>query len=390
MVFVGIDISKYKHDCFIATEAGEVLESGMTFDNDQSGFDLFRIKLQSLGPPTDMRIGLESTGHYGETLKSFLITHGYSFMEVHPLLTKKFSQANSLRKTKTDRVDARLICQYLMSVDYKTYHLESYHIRALKSLTRLRAKLMTDRTRHVNMMTTALDVLFPEYTAFFNNRCRKTAYFILKTFHSPSKIARMTEKHYEMIRRFSKGKFTYSNFLKLKDLARNTVGLTDSYILDHIKINQTMIDRITDSVDLVEHSIKELMNTYPMRIMSIKGIGPIYGAIIASEYGDIASFSSPSKMLSFAGLEPSVTQSGTSDVKSGRMVKRGSKHLRYALLRASFTVIGYSPKFYAYYHKKRLEGKSHSVALVHVAKKLIRIIFVLETRQIDFDESLLV
>ena len=123
-------------------------------------------------------------------------------------------------------------------------------------------------------------------------------------------------------------------------------------------------------------------------MLSIPGIGEISAASILSEYGDIKNFSSPGKMLAFAGLEPSINQSGT--LKSnGKMVKHGSGHLRYVLMNTAMTILRYSPTFYDYYLKKRSEGKCHRVALSHVCKKLIRVIYSLEKNNTDFNPSLL-
>jgi len=109
MYLVGIDISKYKHDCFIATETGCVIQKNLSFLNSKEGFNQLKKLLQSLDSSQVMRIGLEATGHYGFNLKMFLEKNGFSFMEFNPLLTHKFSQAQSLRKTKTDSLDAKSI-----------------------------------------------------------------------------------------------------------------------------------------------------------------------------------------------------------------------------------------------------------------------------------------
>ena len=123
-------------------------------------------------------------------------------------------------------------------------------------------------------------------------------------------------------------------------------------------------------------------------MLSIPGLGEISAATILSVYGDIKNFSNPNKMLAFAGLEPSIIQSGTLET-NGKMVKHGSGHLRYAIMNTAMIILRYSPQFYDYYLKKRSEGKCHRVALSHVCKKLIRVIYCLEKNDIDFDPSLL-
>ena len=109
---------------------------------------------------------------------------------------------------------------------------------------------------------------------------------------------------------------------------------------------------------------------------------------IFSEIEDISRFSHPDKLVAFAGLDCAYYQSGESEF-TGRMVKRGSSYLRQYLMNAAITVMLHNPNFYDYYLKKRNEGKHHRVALSHVAKKIIRIIYKLESNHIDFNPQLM-
>lgn len=380
-----MDISKYKHDCFIATETSK---QRFSFENNASGFNELQNYLKPY-PKLEMMIGLEATGHYGETLKSFLTTHGYSFMEINPFLVKKFSEAHSLRKTKTDKKDAEMISTYMRSVDYKAYHHQSYHISALKSLTRLRFKLISMRTRHYNMMTKALDIIFPEFRAFMHEQgYSETTLHILKRFPSPEKIAKMNDTFYDTLRKASMGKFNYPKFIKLKTLANSTIGITQAFQVSKLKLSIHYVEILNQDIKEIEQQITDLMNQYPTHFQTIKGIGILSAATILSEYGDISLFSSPAQMLSYAGLDSSIKQSGTM-LSTGKLVKRGSKYLRSTLINICMIVILHNPTFYDYYHKKKEEGKHHRVALIHVAKKLIRIIFYLETNHQDFNSTLL-
>lgn len=385
MIYIGIDISKYKHDCFIATETSK---QRFSFENNASGFNELQSYLNAY-PKPEMMIGLEATGHYGETLKSFLTTHGYSFMEINPFLVKKFSEAHSLRKTKTDKKDAEVISTYMRSVDYKAYHHQSYHISALKSLTRLRFKLISMRTRHYNMMTKALDVIFPEFKAFMHEQgYSETTLRLLYRFPTPEKIVKMNDAFYDTLRKASMGKFNYPKFIKLKTLADSTIGITQEFQVSKLKLSIRYVEILNQDIKELEQQITDLMNQYPTHFQTIKGIGVISAATILSEYGDISLFSSPAQMLSYAGLDSSIKQSGTMS-STGKLVKRGSKYLRSTLINICMVIILHNPVFYAYYHKKKLEGKHHRIALIHLAKKLIRIIFYLETNHQDFNPALL-
>lgn len=381
MIYIGFDISKYKHDCFIATET---TNQSFSFENNQTGFKELLIRLKPY-PKQEMIIGLEATGHYGENLKSFLTSHGYKFMEINPFLVKKFGEAHSLRKTKTDKKDAEMISTYMMTVDYKAYHHQSYHISALKSLTRLRFKLISMRTKHYNMITKVLDIIFPEFNSLIKEQgYSETSLHILKQFSSPERISKMNDDHYDKIRKMSMGKFSYPKFVKLKSLATNTIGVTQDHQLLKLKLSISHVEKLTQDIELTEKNIQLLMSQYPTKIQTIKGIGIISAAVIISEYGDISLFSNPAEMLSYAGLDSTIKQSGTMS-STGKLVKRGSKYLRATLINICMTIMIHNPVFYDYYLKKKQEGKHHRVALVHLAKKLVRVIHHLETNQLDYD-----
>ena len=386
MYLIGIDISKYKHDCFIATEAGEIIKDSFSFDNDAKGFSQLLDVLHALDPSQTKRIGLEATGHYGYNLKVFLDRHGFDYMEFNPFLVKKLSTGLSLRKTKTDKADAKLLSMILLTVDYRTYPVKSYHIQELKSLTRYYKGLVKKRSRELVELTNTLDLIFPEFKPFFKNKFSQTAYFILEHYHKPERIAKMSYQNYEKLHSVSKGHLSYANFLRLKELAKNTVGSSSELLVFQMKSCIRLLREINQEIKALE----SLLNNWTLKIdspvFSIKGIGIVSALSLIAEYGNFTSFDSPAQMLSFAGLEPSVNQSGTSN-KQGHMVKRGSGYLRDTLMNLAIPFMMHNPIIYDYYLKKKNEGKPHRVALSHVAKKLIRIIFFLVKSNQQFNET---
>ena len=102
--YIGIDIAKFSHDCFITTETGEVIVEHLSFNNDKEGFNKLLHLLKSLDNVSEIRIGFEATGHYGINLKLFLEKHNYLFMEFNALLIKRFTTTTTLRRTKTDKM----------------------------------------------------------------------------------------------------------------------------------------------------------------------------------------------------------------------------------------------------------------------------------------------
>ena len=386
MYFIGIDISKYKHDCFIMTETGDVISNSFTITNNQDGFQMLLTVLNSLDTQEEIRIGFEATAHYALNLKLFLEKAHYSFMEFNPVLLAKFNKSQTLRRTKTDAIDCASIARWLMTVDYKPYPIGFYHTYSLKSLTRLRDTLVKQRSFYIVKITNVLDHTFPEFKPFFGNRLSKTAQYLLENYGSAEKMARMNSASYDNLRRISRGKFSMQKFIKLKELASNTVGEDNEIFSSQLQSLLNLYNQSATEVDKLEKQIISLISEIQPKSMSIPGIGPLSAAVIYAEYGDINRFKSPSAMLSFAGLEPGYYQSGTSE-HSGHMVKRGSSHLRFALMNLCIPLIQYNMVFAEFYAKKRNEGKSHRVACSHVIKKLIRIIYHLEKENTDFDAS---
>ena len=383
MYFVSIDISKYKHDCFITTETDVIIEN-LSFKNTKDGFQQFLNSLSSLDPSQEIRIGFEATGHYHLNLMLFLEENNFSFMEFNPALVKKFISTTTLRRTKTDKADAKAIAKYLMSVDYKPHPKQFYHKFALKSLTRRRESFVHQRSRYKVDLTNILDIIFPEFKPFFNNSFSATAMFILSKYKTTEAIANMDD--YESIKNVSRGKFAYSQFIKLKELAQNTIGVDNDIYTFQLSSVLTLISTMDEQITLIENKIGEIMNLLSPKCISIKGIGTITGASIVAEFGDFNRFKSADACLAFAGLEPSTIQSGCSE-HNGKMVKHGSPHLRATLMNVAEYVFLHEPTFTIFYYKKRHEGKAHRVAISHVAKKLIRVIYKLETSNMDFDSS---
>ncbi len=382
--YIGIDISKYKHDFCIISNTGEIVEKS-SFDNNQKGFQSFVDLLESYDKHC-VRIAFEATGHYSLNLEFFLNNQGYSFMKINPLVVHQFLKARSLRRTKTDKADSVTIASYLMSVPYNPNSTLLYHTFTLKSLCRSREILIKERSKIAILLTNQLDLTFPELKPFFQNNISATLLYILEKYINSSHIALM--KDYDSIRKVSHGKFSYSTFIKLKDLAKSTIGFHDENTDLLVSTYVSLYNELSNKIDPLDKQISTIIKELNPRMLTIPGVGKISAAIILSEYGDISTFSSSNKMLAFAGLEPSIIESGTLQT-NGKMVKHGSGHLRYAIMNIAMIILRYSPTFYDYYFKKRSEGKCHRVALSHVCKKLIRVIYSLEKNNIEFNPSLL-
>ena len=387
MYLIGIDISKFKHDCFIATETGLVIAESFSFNNNQEGFNKFLKLLLSLDQSEEIRIGLEATGHYGTNLKLFLHEHNFSFMEFNPILSDRFRHVSSLRKTKNDKIDAKLISKMLLSYDYKTNSSISYHISKLKSLTRFRKRLVKNRTIYKERLINILDIAFPEYSKHFTQVWGKVSFYILKSYPTVNSIANINiEDVMPIINSLSKGHYSMVKLVKLIETAKASIGLkTDSHVLE-LQLTINLIEQMDKAIEQIENEITHIMKQYDFKTATIPGIGLISAASIVSEFENFSKFSSSNQLLSFSGLEPAIYESGTQKTY-GHIVKRGSSYLRETIMNVTPFIMNYNPTFYQYYLKKRNEGKCHRVALTHLAKKLLRVIYFLEINNIPFDSS---
>lgn len=379
MLYIGIDVASQKHDCCIIDSNGEVLNENFTFQNNREGFDYLLEAIWSFLPSkslSDVRIGLESTGHYSTNLTNFLKAKGFEITVFNPLHVNMYRKAQTLRKTKTDKTDARFLAVMLFSDDSKSYSPISYQISELKSLVRHRTRLISYRSRLKVSVSRLITILFPELPSVVWSVNQKSCRALLLELPTAKAIAnchltRLTN----LLSNASKGKYGREKALQLKELASKSIGL-DS-VSTGFELQQTLrlINNVQIEVDLLDKHIKSVMQEIDSPILSIPGISYVLGAIIIAEIGDISNFSNPSKLLAYAGLEPSTYQSGKFSASKTPMVKRGSTYLRWAFLNAARLVAMRDPVFNAYCSKKKSEGKHHNVAMSHVAKKLVRVVF---------------
>jgi transposase len=382
MIFVGIDVAKDKHDCYIISSDGEVLNDVFTIQNNMDGFEdlFFKIKTASkdLGK---VKVGLEATGHYSCNLLGFLKKRGLTTILLNPLYTSQCRKSISLRKTKTDKVDARTIASMIMSdVSLKPYSNILYHNEDLKSLTRYRFNKVSERSKLKQSVSRLLNILFPELEKLVSTVHLKAIYTLLSEFPGATYIASANLKHLtSLLERASKGHFSKDKAAEIREAARRSIGSHFSAKSLELKHTIKLISELSAQIREIEAEIKKIMDAINSPVLSIPGISYATGSMIVAEIGDFARFDSPDKLLAFAGCSPTTYQSGQIYSSHASMEKRGSKYLRWALINAARFVCNWEPTFAAYLEKKRSEGKHYYVALSHAAKKLVRLIFHLET-----------
>ena len=381
MIFVGIDVAKDKHDCYITNSDGVVLFNSFTIINNLDGFnDLYQKIASVMEDVSKVKVGLEATGHYSYNLLGYLIDKGLPTFVINPLHTNLYRKSLSLRQTKTDKVDARTIASMLMSdVNLKSYSDTSYHNEELKSLTRYRFDKVKERAKLKTSISRLVCILFPELEKLVPKLHMNSVYSLLYEFPGAKQVANAhLTRLSNLVEKASKGHYTKDTAIVFREAARTSIGTNMPAKSLELKHTIKLIRELDAEIEEIENEIKIIMDEINSPILSIPGINYRMGAMIIAEIGDFKQFDSPDKVLAFAGMSPSTYQSGQLDNSHPKMEKRGSKYLRYALYNATIYVCLWDPSFKAYLSKKRAEGKHYYVALSHATKKLVRVIYQLE------------
>lgn len=381
MIYVGIDVAKDKHDCFITNADGEVLFKSFTIPNNCEGFDNLYLKIKSVSNDlTKVKVGLEATRHYSYNLLGFLLDKGLPTYVINPLHTNLYTKSLSLRKTKTDKVDSRTIATMMMSdVNLKSYSDTSYHNEELKSLTRYRFDKVKERAKLKSSVSRLVCILFPELEKLVPTLHMASVYALLSEFPGASHVASShLTRLANLLSEASKGHYNKDTALLLREAARKSIGSVMPAKFLELKHTIKLIEELTIQIDEVETEIKRIMDESNPPILTIPGISYRMGAMILAEIGDFNRFDSADKILAYAGMSPSTYQSGQLNNGYSHMEKRGSRYLRYALYNATKYVCHWDESFGAYLEKKRSEGKHYNVALSHATKKLVRLIFAME------------
>ena len=381
MIYVGIDIAKDKHDCCILGPDTELLCPVFTISNNRDGFnELFTKMYEAVDDVSEIKVGLEATGHYSYNILGSLIDEGLTTYVINPLHTNLFRKGQSLRKTKTDKVDARTIAMMLFSDrTLKPYSDISYHNEELKSLTRYRFDMVQKRAKLKTSVSRLVSILFPELEKLVPDLHMASVYALLSELPGASYVAGCHMTHLKsLLYKASKGRYGDDMAELVREAARASIGSimpAKSLELQHT-IRQ--IQAMTSDINEIEEAIDMIMDSIASPITSIPGIANRMGAMILAEIGDFSRFDNADRILAYAGISPSTYQSGQLNSSYAHMEKRGSRYLRFALINATKYVCNWDPTFGAYLAKKRAEGKHYNVAITHAAKKLVRTIYRME------------
>ena len=313
MICIGIDVAKDKHDCFIMSSEGEILADVFTIPNNRDGFRCLLGRIQACAAAQDkIKVGLEATGHYSYNILGFLLDSGLTTYVLNPLHTNLYRKSLTLRKTKTDRVDARTIAAMLMSdVGLKPYTDTAYHNEELKSLTRYRFDKVKERAKLKSSIARLVCILFPELENLVSTLHLASVYALLSEFPGADQIA---DAHLTRLKALlhdaSKGRYGRDMAVEIREAAKASIGSKMPAKSLELRHTIQLIRELDTEIEEIEAAIQGIMDELHSPITTIPGIGFRMGAMILAEVGDFSRFDSPDKVLAYAGLSPSTYQSG--------------------------------------------------------------------------------
>jgi transposase len=386
-LMVGIDIGKRFHQATVIDDSGRIIGGSVRFANNTPGGEMLLSRVDSVNPSRlPVFFCLEATGHYWLPLYSFLTSRGYPVAVINPYQSDAWRKVH-LSSTKTDKEDSYLIADLFRFGAVSSTVLPSEELVSLRNLTRFRMALSQQITDTKRRIVTILDQIFPEFETFFSAIFGKTAKAILEEYPTPDSLEKVSlRKLANLVSRLSQGRFKTEKAREIKDAAASSFGVTfamDSFTLE-LRLLLGQLEFLAGQIQTVEKEIATVMAKTPTTLTTIPGVSLLLAATIIAEIGDIKRFKTSSQLVAYAGINPTVRQSGQFSSNQNRMAKKGSPYLRLALWQAAVVAIRFNPVLKDYYQKRLAEGKNQMVVIGAVARKLTGIIFALLRDNKDF------
>ena len=376
MLFVGIDIAKRNHEASVIAQDGSVVRKAMRFANSQAGYNKFMDMVRSLKEP--VVFGMEATGHYWLTLYTHLRNDGFTVHVINPIQSDAL-RGMYIRKTKTDSVDSVIIADIIRFGRYCETSVEPGDLQAMRELCRQRFYIIDMASDLKRKVIALLDQVFPEYEKLFSDTFGVSSMELLSQYTTPEEMLSVSSQQLaEILEKASRGRLGAEKAVEIQNAAKNSFGIVMASCSFSLIIRQYIkqIRSLESSVDIFDTEIARLLSGFDTQLTTITGVGSTLAAVILSEIGgDIRRFSSPAKLAAYAGVDPTVKQSGDFSGTRMKMSKRGSPYLRRAIWLASTVAAFKDPAIHALYERKRAEGKDHMTVIGHICRKMISIIF---------------
>jgi transposase len=386
--FCGIDVAKNKHVGCIIDRDGAHLVRSQSFANNTEGYQQMLARLVQAGGPEVTLVGMEATGPYGCSLHDFLVRHEYQVAVLNPIQTAQQAK-KGIRKAQNDRIDAGHIAVLIKNGDYKPALIPGEFAYTCRQLTRLHHTMVRQQARIKQLIWAWLHPIWPEYEGVFAHPFCRTRRALLQRAPAPADVLALSAEQLEdLVRKTSRGKLGTVRAQKIRQAAENTVGTPRGVEAARIGIRALLdqMDALEPVRDRLVAQIEALAARLPAYLLTLPGATAISIVSLFGETDPITAFASPSRLVAFAGLDPTVAESGepSKEKPRRRISKRGSPALRYTLWNMAMRACFQEGDLRTYYLRRRAAGLGHLSTVTAAAIKLGHIAWRIMTDRRDY------
>ena len=347
--YVGVDAAKEEHMAEVKNRAGDTLLAAFPFNADLCGIEQMLERVGHVADKLEAEpiFGMEATGIYHLGLYAELKARGYIVKVYNPLQLRAFRK-KSLRKTYTDKTSCSAIADMLRYENIPVEREISSDVMELREYCRTRHRLEKKIRICKNQVRRNISVVFPGYDKVFKKPFCRSSRLILKKYTTPSAILELGEERLtEILKQGSRGRLGNAKAKELMDECRKATA--PEYMVEPCVIETRMllqqIELLENQVADIDTKIEKLFSTFEESRLyeSIDGIGRVTAAAIHSNYGPLEDFPHPDKAVAYAGMDPSIVESGKFKASTHHITKRGSPYLRHALYQAANVAVHCNP-----------------------------------------------
>jgi len=379
---LGIDVAKRRHNATLLDEDGKAVFRNISFAHSREGLDAFLVGLAATGQsPQGILVGMEATGHYWMVLFQCLTKVGYTVHVINPIVTAARRNV-TIRGTKTDAVDSLLIAKVLREENPRISAIPAEDVQRLRDLTRLRFECAQAAMAEKQRLVALLDLAFPEYAENFSDIFGAASRKVLAEFPTAEDLAKVDIRRLSrLLREASRGRMGRPKAEQIKRAARESFALTgntDALALE-IRFLVERLNLLVEQIAKLDKRFAKLLRSDQKLLQTVPGLGKVWAPTILAEILPVFHPElqhGAKKFVATAGIDVRLRDSGEFTGK-GKMSKRGSKYLRTAVMQAADVAVFIvkDPLFKAVYDRQKARGKHHTVALSHVAHKMLHVIF---------------
>ena len=399
-VVVGVDIAKEIHYARVFDNRGIEYGKVIKFRSNIEGFKALEKYIKEIAKrerKEKIIVGIEPTGHYWYTLANYVIKKGMNLVQVNPYHVKQAKELDDNTPSKSDRKDPKTIAMLVKDGRYAVPYMPEGIYAELRKTNEIREVIKKKEYAVKNRIQRWIDIYFPEYKKVFKGLYGKTSIKTLEKIPMPFEIIEYKPEEIVSIwKEDVKRAVGKKRAEKLINIAKETTGITTGMIMARYEIKSLVEEykNLEKEIEEIEETLKKQVYTIPgiEKALSIKGIGIITISGFIAEIGDIKRFSHPKQIIKLAGLNLKETSSGKHKGRT-TISKRGRRRLRSLLFKAILPMVAKNNEFkmiHKYYTKRKENPLKKKQSLIALMGKLIKIIYTLITKKIEYDPSKLI